>query len=88
MGFPGGASGGCVCVCVCVCMHTYMGFPGGASVCVCVCVCTHHILIHSSSDGPLGCFHVLAVVDSAAMNTGAGCMHLLNYTFVQIYAQE
>ena len=26
--------------------------------------------IHSSVDGNLGCFHVLAVVDSSAMNTG------------------
>ena len=32
---------------------------------------THHILfIHSSVDGYLGCFHVLAVLNSAAMNTG------------------
>ena len=29
----------------------------------------HHIFIHSSVVGPLGCFHVSAVVNSAAMNT-------------------
>ena len=39
-------------------------------VCVCVCVCTHYIFICSSIDGHLGCFHVLAIVNSAAMNIG------------------
>ena len=38
---------------------------------LCVCVCLHHIFfIHSSVDGCLGWFHVLAIVNSAAMNTG------------------
>ena len=27
-----------------------------------------HILIHSSVDGNLGCFHVLAIINSAGMN--------------------
>ena len=30
----------------------------------------HHFLIHSSADGHLGCLHVLAMINSAAMNIG------------------
>ena len=40
-------------------------------------VCMYHIFfIHSSVDGYLGCFRVVAIVNSASVNTGGVCIPL------------
>ena len=46
----------------------------------------HSFLIHSSADGHLGCFHVLAIINSAAMNIGVQVS--LNFGFLGVYAQQ
>ena len=44
----------------------------------------HSFFIHSSTDGHLGCFHVLAIVNCAAMNVGLH-MYFFSYGFLRIY---
>ena len=47
----------------------------------------HSFLIHSSADGHLGCFHVLAIINSAAMNI-EGTRVSFPSGFLSVYAQQ
>ena len=43
----------------------------------------HSFFIHSSVDGHLGCFHVLAIANSASVNTGVTC-DFFNFGFLRV----
>ena len=47
----------------------------------------HHFFIQSSVHGHLGCFHVLAIVNSAAVNNGINVI-FFNFGFLGVYAKE
>ena len=66
------------CVCVCVCVYIYL------SIYIYI---SHIFFIHSSVDRHLGCFHVQAIVNSAAMNTGVHVSFQIK-SFLRTYAQE
>ena len=44
----------------------------------------HNFFIHSSIDGHLGCFHVLAIVNSASMNKGIH-VSFFNFGYLRVY---
>ena len=46
----------------------------------------HNFLIHSSADGRLGCFHVLAIRNSGVMNIRVPVS--FNSGFLGVYAQQ
>ena len=48
----------------------------------------HIFFISSSVDGHLGCFHVLVIVNSAAMNVGYMWGIFLNYGFLRVYPKS
>ena len=49
----------------------------------------HYIFIHTSIDRHLGCFHVLALVNSGAANFGGTCIfvELKFLSFLDIYTE-
>ena len=67
-----------------------MYFRSNIALCTTIYVplCMYHsFLIRSSDDGHLGCFHVLAIVNSIAINIGVACA-FSSFGFLKVYASK
>ena len=52
------------------------------------CMYIYHIVIHSCVNGHLGCFHILATVNSASINTGVPVSFKVSDFFFFISTEE
>ena len=70
-------------------MAVFHSFLWLSNILSCVFVCLIHLLIQSSLDGYLGCSHVLALVNSAALNSGVHVTFQISvFIFFQMYSQK
>ena len=65
----------------------FYGWLISQCVCVCVCVWVHIFFIHSSVKGHLGGFHVLTIVNNAAMKIGMHASFQINvFVFLRYHS--
>ena len=66
----------------CCIFHSFKRLSNISFVCVCVCMYVYHsFFIHSSVDGHVGCFYVLSIVNSAAVNVGVHVSYFVFWFF-------